>query len=104
VQRLLEAFVSRGQLPQESYQVRDPGGLPPKLRRLLAQAIEAGRVWGCWAHGPCHWLFTAEMSLPLSRERGAAVLQVNRYDDYGNLEDSGTWIASGEDSWQRCAD
>ncbi len=105
LERLLEALVSRGNfLPQEAYQIRNPDGVPQELRRILALAAKAGRVWGCWAYGTRHWLFTAEMSLPLSRERGAAVLQVTRYADDGNIEDSGTWIVTPDGSWQRCTD
>jgi hypothetical protein len=37
-------------------------------------------------------LFTAEMFLPLSRERGNPVLRVNRYNDCGELMEAGDWL------------
>lgn len=50
-------------------------------------------MWSCWAHEVRTWLFTAEMSLPLSRERGTPVLHIKRYSDE-LLEDSGTWTTT----------
>ena len=46
-------------------------------------------------------LFTCEMSLPLSRERGTAVLLVNRYNDKAELKDSGTWLEDPQGRWRR---
>jgi hypothetical protein len=40
------------------------------------------------------------MSLPLSRERGAPVLQVNRYDEKGELKDAGSWTTDPEGKWR----
>jgi hypothetical protein len=44
------------------------------------------------------------MSLALSRERGAPVLQVNRYEESGELKDAGSWMTDHDGTWRRCAD
>jgi len=54
--------------------------------------VGEGRVWACWAYGAQLGLFTAEMFLPLSRERGTPVLRVNRYNDRGELMEAGDWL------------
>ena len=105
IERLLEALVSHGGLaPEDSYQIRNPNSLSSPLRTVVAQAAKQGRVWGCWANSYETRLFTCEMSLPLSRERGKPVLQVNRYDERGELEDSGSWTTDPEGKWRRLAD
>lgn len=105
VERLLEAFVARGDfVPEGCYQIRDASALPSQLQRVLVQASEEGRVWVCWANPHDTWLFTGEMSLPLSRERGAPVLLVNRYAESGDLTDAGSWTTDPDGKWRRCAD
>jgi len=102
VERLLEALVSRGNLlPKDCYQIRASRALSSQLQRVVEQAIEKGHVWACWADG-CHtWLFTCEMSLPLTRERGAPVLQVDLYDEAGELKDAGIWMTDQQGKWSR---
>lgn len=105
VGRLLEALVSRGTLlPQDSQQVHDPDALPAALKAVVSRAAAEGRVWACWASTQDISLFTCEMSLPLSRERGTPVLLVNRYADSGDLTDVGTWVADPEGKWRRLAE
>jgi hypothetical protein len=105
VERLLEAFVARGYfLPQDCYQLRNPATLSPKLRGVVIRETEKGRVWGCWVNTFQIWLFIAEMSLPLSRERGAPVLLVNLYDEAGELKDAGTWMSDPHGEWRRCVE
>jgi hypothetical protein len=106
LERLLEAYITRsGAVPQNSYQIRDPEALPTQLRRIARQAVEEqGRVWECWSYGVHQWLFTAEMSLPLSRERGTPVLSVNCYSEDGELTDTGAWLLSPDGFWRRCAE
>jgi hypothetical protein len=105
IERLLEALISALQLaPKDSYQIRDPSSLPPPLRAIIAQASQEGRVWACWADSYETALFTCEMSLPLSRERGAPVLRVNRYDGHGALEDVGSWVSDPEEKWRRLSE
>jgi len=105
LERLLEAFVSRGDLlPPAAYQIRDPKTVPSPLRRLVSQAVRDGQVWTCWADNFHHWLFICEMSLSLSRERGVPVLLVSRYAERGELEDSASWVAYADGKWFRCPD
>ena len=104
VERLLEEFVSRGGfLPKTCDRIRDARELSSQLRRVLAGEIEQGRVWACWVNSFQTWLFTCEMSLASSRERGAPVLNVNLYDETGELKETGTWLADKQGKWTRCA-
>src|SRR6266404_8657811 len=101
VLKLLEAFVARGDLlPEGCYQIRDPGALPSPLKLVLTRAIEEGRVWASWANAHDTWLFTCELSLALSRERGAPVLLVSRYAESGELKDAGSWMTDLDGKWR----
>jgi hypothetical protein len=105
VESLLDAYISRGDsLPPGSYEVHERSALPEALRRVAARATQQGRVWRCWASRSHAWLFTADMSLPLSRERGAPVLQVSIHDEHGELTDSGCWMMDRQSNWTRCSD
>jgi len=105
VERLLEACATRsGVLPEGAYQLRDPDSLPLELRRVLNQIAETGRVWTCWAYATHIWLFTGEVSLPLSRERRAPVLLITLYGEGGELQQAGTWMTNSEGAWRRCPD
>jgi hypothetical protein len=105
LERLLDAYITRSDvIPKDSYQIRDPDAVMARLRRILLQAVEDGRVWACWACDMQQWLFTADMSLPLSRERGTPVLSINRYGEDGELEETGTWLVGPDGLWQRCAE
>ena len=105
IERLLDALVSRANLlPKDGYQIRDPAALPLQLQTLITQATQEGRVWGCWVNSFETCLFTCEMSLPRSRERGSPVLLVNRYGESGELQDAGSWTSDPEGTWRRCAD
>lgn len=105
LERLLDAYITRNDLvPKSSYQIRDPSAVMVPLRRILRRAAEEGRVWACWACDIQQWLFTADMSLPLSRERGTPVLSINRYGEDGELKEAGIWLVGPDGSWQRCTD
>ena len=105
VERLLAAYISRSAtLPHGSYQIRDPRGLPPSLKSLVSQATVKGEAWSCWAYGAQLWLYTCEMSLELSRERGAPVILVRQYNQDAEVTDSATWRFVAEGAWTRCAD
>jgi len=105
VERLLEAYISRrGIVPESAYQVRDRNELPGRVQMVVGRAIAQGQVWSGWARGAQVWVFTCEMSLPLSRERGAPVLTVTCYNEDGEVTDSGTWRYDNLGSWSRCAD
>ena len=74
VERLLEAFITRGNLlPKNCYQIRDPSALSSQLQRVVAIESAKDRVWACWTDNHNSWLFTCEMSLPSSRERATPV-------------------------------
>lgn len=105
VKRLLEGYVSRAALlPEGSYEIRSPYELPLNVRRLVARATRQGQLWSCWARGSQIWLFTCEMSLSLSRERGIPVLLVRCYGEDAELKDAGTWRPDALGTWSRCAD
>lgn len=105
VTSLLEAYISRTRiLPKDAYQVRDRSELPNRVQTIVSRAIAQGQVWSGWARGDQLWLFTCEMSLPLSRERGAPVLIVRLHDEQGEVTDSGAWRYDPLGTWSRCAD
>jgi hypothetical protein len=102
VGRLLDAYIARSAiLPKGAYQIRDPASLPAGLRPILKEATGQGRVWSCWTNGADNWLFTCQMSLPLSRQRGTPVLHVSVYDGEGALRDSANWAADPRGPWRR---
>jgi hypothetical protein len=103
VERLLEAFVTRGNLlPKNCYQIRDSRELSAQLLKVLVREAKKGHIWTCWANNHRTWLFTCEMSLPSSRERAAPVLQVSCYNEAGELEEAGAWVAGPQGDWHRC--
>jgi hypothetical protein len=105
VEQLLGAYIAgSGLLPSDAHQVLQRAEVPRELRTILVRATETGRAWSCRAHKFRTWLFTAEMSLPLSRERGAPVLQVSHFGDGGTIEASGCWMADQKGKWHRCED
>jgi hypothetical protein len=105
VERVLERLVTQASLvPADAYQLRNSEGLPRALQRVLLETAPNDGVWTCWSDGFRIWLFTGEMSLPLSRERGAPVLTVSKYSEQGYLQEVGQWTVDREGSWRRCAD
>ncbi|HMK21954.1 MAG TPA: hypothetical protein VK466_06445 [Terriglobales bacterium] len=105
VESLLEAFIARAHiLPEGAYQIRNVRELPAGLEAVVTRAIAQGQVWSCWARAAEIWLFTCDMSLPLSRERGTPVLMVRVYGEDAEVMDSGTWRYDPLGTWGRCAD
>jgi len=103
IERLLQALVvNAGLVPRGARQINSDE-MPKELRRLAKLAVRSGHVWSCWTHDSHSWLATAEMPLPLSRERGAPVLQVDVYDENGP-QDSALWMPSRDGRWNRCND
>jgi hypothetical protein len=101
---LLESFIRReGRLNDESRELKTERELTPSLERLAQRSLEDGGVWRAWTDEREMWLWSSGVSLPLSRERGMPVMEVRRYDEHGNVEDSGTWVRVRSDEWQRCA-
>jgi len=102
VGELLESYIFQSEVvPKGSYQIRDPYSIPRDVRKVLTQAVKEGQTWSCWAHGMHTWLFTCNVSLPLSQERGAPVLQVSIYGDDGGLRDCGAWVPDQHGKWCR---
>jgi len=102
VGELLESYIAQSELvPRGSYQLREPSSVPPEVRKVLTQAVKAGQTWSCRAHGGQTWLFTCNMSRPLSRERGAPVLEVSVYGNHGELKDCGAWMPDQQGKWCR---
>ena len=105
IERLLEAFIARaGIVPEDAYQIRNRSDLPNRVQPIVGRAIAQGHAWSAWARGVQVWLFTCDMSLPLSRERGAPVLTVRLQNEDGEVVDSGTWRYDPVGTWSRCAD
>jgi hypothetical protein len=103
--RLLEALIVRAALvPLGAYPIRAAASVPTDLRKIAKLAVHSGRAWSCWTHGSRTWMFTGQIPLELSRERGAPVLQVDVYDDDGLKDSSGLWMPDRAGNWQRCAD
>jgi hypothetical protein len=101
---LLENFIRReGRLNGESRELKTERELTPSLEKLAQRSLDDGGVWRAWTDDREMWLWASEMSLALSRERGMPVMAVRRYDEYGNVEDNGTWVRVRSDDWQRCA-
>ena len=104
LEELLESYILHSDVvPQGSYQIHQPGSVPREVRKVLTQAVKKGQTWSCWAHGLRTWLFTCDMCRPLSRERGAPVLQVSLYGDDGGLRDRGSWMPDQHGKWCRDA-
>ena len=104
VAKLLDSFIlNAGDLPPGSRKVRDQSGLSFVLRGIVARAEKEERVWSCWTDGHQIRLFTAEMSLPMSRERGVPVLQADWYGEYGEATKSGSWLCNREGQWLLCS-
>jgi hypothetical protein len=105
VEQLLELFVVRmNRVTQRAYQIRDPSGLSGILQDLVRQARGKHKVWSAWTDDHNTWLFMAEMSLPLSRERGIPVLEIHVYSEHGELQEAGIWAQDKLGTWHRCAD
>jgi hypothetical protein len=105
VERLLESYIHRANiLPKDANPIRVAGAVPRELRGLVMQAVKLGKTWSCWTFGSQTWLFTAEMSLELSRERGTPVLQINLYGGDGSLHESAALTNDPTGKWQPCAE
>jgi hypothetical protein len=102
LERLLEAVVTHQKfLPDEAYQIRDPEALPRALQAVLDEPSEADRVWACWACGDQLWLFTCQLLQFQGGESDQSLLHINRYDGEGELQDSGCWVRTPRQDWQR---
>jgi hypothetical protein len=100
---LLDSFIRlAGRLSQDAHEVLDERRLTPPLEKLAQRSLEDGAVWRAWSDDRAMWLWSCEVSLARSRERGLPVMEVRRYDENGIVEDSGTWVRVRNEDWQRC--
>lgn len=105
VDRLLESFiVGTNRVPPDAYHVHSPSELSHDLRALVQQAQRKHRAWSAWTDDHATWVFTGEMSLALSRERGTPVLEIHAYSEHAELLEAGFWAQGKQGNWQRCAD
>jgi hypothetical protein len=105
VGELLDSFASSvTSLPERIQKIYEPSELPAVLQRVVMQATSRDREWSAWTDDHRIWLFTAEMSLSPSRERGNPVLDVCAYSESGELTGSGCYVCDRQGRWQRCAD
>ena len=100
---LLESFIRHeGHLNDDSRELKNERELTPTLERLAQRSLDDGGVWRAWTDEREMWLWASEMSLALSRERGMPVMEIRRYDEHGQMAESGTWVRVRQDQWQRC--
>lgn len=104
VEMLLESLViAKGDLPGRARKVSDRSDLPSAMQKLVMQAQKSERVWSAWTGDDERmWLFIAEMSMALSRERGCPALQVGLYNEHGKMQEWKLWVNLKDGSWQQC--
>jgi hypothetical protein len=101
---LLDSLVqSRGQLSATALKVTDCSELPSALQRIVIKSQHTQQVWSAWNDAQGISLYTAEMSLELSRERGCPALQVGTYEMNGKLMGWKLWACLNDGTWQQCA-
>jgi hypothetical protein len=76
--------------------------LPPRHRQRIGGGQDQQYLWYAWAEGERVRLITGALALERSRERGRPVLEARMYDENGLLEESGTWLRTSHDQWERC--
>jgi len=103
--RLLGSFIiGTNRVPGNAYQVYTRSGLSHVMKSLVQQAQKKQKAWCAWTDDRLTWLFTAEMSLALSRERGMPVLEIHAYSCHGELQETGFLAQDRQGIWHRCAD
>ena len=101
---LLESLLQTcGHVPGNARKVTDRSELPSALQKVVINSQNTERVWSAWTDEARIWLFTAEMSLELSRERGCPALQVGSYEVDGKLIRWQVWTYLKNSTWQQCA-
>ena len=102
---LLDSFVrAEGNLALDSRELTRERELTPTLERIAQRSLGNGCVWRAWTDDRAMWLWSSEVSLELSRERGMPVMEIRRYDENGQVEDAGTWVRVRADEWKRCGE
>lgn len=91
-------------VPEDAWAILDLGELTPELQKIATAAASSGQSWRAFTDPGYHfWLFVGQMSLPLSRERGSPVLQLEYHREHG-LRETGTWVIDRQAKWHRCVD
>ena len=104
VERLLVAFALRsGIVNPDGYMLRDQRAVPAALQGVIFQAMREERAWCAWKDDSRVSLLICEMLLEPSRERGSPVLNVQLYDEGGELKDDAWWLVDHEGEWRRGA-
>jgi len=102
VEALLEALaVSQRLVPADAYPVANAADLTPELRDRVRRMETEDHAWRAWTDDRYIWFLSGELSLPLSRERGRPVLQIRRYGEDGQLQESGVWLQMSDRSWKQ---
>lgn len=103
VEMLLDGLVyAQHLIPSGARPISEHSDLPSVLQKVVFHANKNERVWRAWNLDEGIWFFTAEMSLPLSRERGCPALQVWRYSEAGAMQEWRLWVCLKDGSWQQC--
>ena len=76
--------------------------LPPRHRARIGGGADQQYLWFAWEEGSRTRLVTGALSLEHSRERGRPVLEARVYDENGLLEESGEWVRTVDNGWERC--
>jgi hypothetical protein len=75
--------------------------LPPRHRERVGAGGDQQYLWYAWEEGGRVRMVTGALSLERSRERGRPVLEARIYDENGLLDESGTWVRTAGDGWER---
>ena len=101
---LLESFASTVMhaASPDSRPLRTLSELPPAHRDRIGRGQDQQYIWYAWDDGKRVRLVTGALALEPSRERGRPVLEVRIYDENALLEESGSWVRTRVDTWERC--
>ena len=102
VQVLLDSLLASSHFIVEGAErILDVSALPGRLPQAAARAERDRLAWSAWDDRHRAWLYTAELSLPKSRERGRPVLDLRRYEEDGSLESCSTWVSRDSNRWDQ---
>ena len=92
VDKLLEDFVRQLRLHAQAAELL-PGDDLRAIRRIIAMATNRRQSWAWWTSPSGRTsLFVAEMSRELSDELNEPVLPVDRFNEAGEVAETGNWL------------